>query len=348
QDYISGQPDEILLLIFSFIPGGKWSNEEVSALNALSLTCRRFYDFLTKEKNLRRLCHFRADLDRISIFQNATGMGIVLSGEALPCRVSVIHNYQTHVTKRSYRKMEWKLLSGGSKAPCELGIPSNLSNELRKILMRFNPRCFAIGGASFISKQATADLASCLSEFPKIRRLDLCSNLKADRNTELTPSDLARIVCNFERLFMIETRFLVNELIQSWISDEQYDNYCFKPARYSMDIVQCSAISMHNFECVSLFDHDLSMVTLSDLPDAVERRPLSKGIRWKLSLSCDEQEIDNVIQNKALKLGYTVYEVFNGKDLDKPLSTVRISWNDRLTRYSTYTFRPPLMDFYSL
>ncbi|GMT12827.1 hypothetical protein PFISCL1PPCAC_4124, partial [Pristionchus fissidentatus] len=103
-DYITGQPDDTLFLIFSRLPGDTWSDGQHSALNALSLTCRRFHEFLSDEKNLRRLSHPRADLERLSIVQNSSGIGIVLTGEPLPGRVCVFHNYQASVTRRSYRK----------------------------------------------------------------------------------------------------------------------------------------------------------------------------------------------------------------------------------------------------
>ncbi|GMT12832.1 hypothetical protein PFISCL1PPCAC_4129 [Pristionchus fissidentatus] len=194
-DHITGQHDDTLFHIFSRIPGGKWGDQEDSALNVLSLTCRRFYEFLSEQKNLRRLSNLRAEIGDMSIVQTAAGIRIALKGGKLPGRVSVIHNYKTNVTKQSCNEKEWKALSGGPKAPCELGIPPNLINELRQILMRFNPRRAAIGGASFLSKQATADLASCLSEFPKLSELHMYSNLEPGRNTELTPTDLARLVC---------------------------------------------------------------------------------------------------------------------------------------------------------
>ncbi|GMT12835.1 hypothetical protein PFISCL1PPCAC_4132 [Pristionchus fissidentatus] len=349
-DYITGQHDDTLFLIFSRLPGGKWGDEEDSALNVLSLTCRRFHELLSEQKNLRRLSNLRTEVGQMSIVQNAAGIRILIRGDQLPGRVSVIHDYRTNVTKRSDNEKEWKILSGGPKAPCELGIPPNLITELRQILMRFNPQCVTIGGTSFLSKQATADLASCLSEFPKIGRLDLFTRTKLKppgRFTELKPTDLARLVCNFEKLYKIESRFLVNELIQSWISDRQYDNYSIIPLVNTKDIVQCSAISMHNFENVHKFHHELSMVTLSDFLDAVERRP-SKGIEWVLSLSCDAKAIDKVIQDKALKLGYTltVDETWNVKVLKRENSEIQIDWNSELQRYKIYIYRQPYSYFY--
>ncbi|GMT36627.1 hypothetical protein PFISCL1PPCAC_27924, partial [Pristionchus fissidentatus] len=62
---------------------------------------------------------------------------------------------------------------------------------------------------------------------------------------------------------------------------------------------QCIEISLRNFDNMREFINVFSTTTLTELLDAIEGRIAVGLLKWKFSLDCDENNINEVIRQKA-------------------------------------------------
>ncbi|GMT36626.1 hypothetical protein PFISCL1PPCAC_27923 [Pristionchus fissidentatus] len=315
-------PDEVLLLMFSFLEGGKW--QKYSAIKTIGWTCRRFRNFVRDSKNLKLLPNLRIDISVMTIDQSSVGCGIGLFGSS--GNTFVTFNYANG--RRSRREEDYGALRIGLKS--ELGMPEKMKGELASILRRYRPRRIRIGN-THLSQQLLVEIDSALSEVPKKHR-EL--HFSCERyGVQIQPAHLVELVSHFEELHNIPDRFLTEEVVQSFLSDKSFDSYQVFPEQMSDDMrnIRCFDISMRNFANMLEFVHLPSTTTLTQVLDAVEAR--TGKLKWKVGLSCDETTITDVLREKATPLGYTITTPNGRRSLERGDVRIHIEHNRILQRF---------------
>ncbi|GMR34757.1 hypothetical protein PMAYCL1PPCAC_04952, partial [Pristionchus mayeri] len=111
-----------------------------------------------------------------------------------------------------------------------------------------------------------------------------------------------RILCNFNHMQAIPSRFLRGSFVEKFIAEAKSENVCISTLAESEKVAPKNEISLENFHKVEIFQPDFFTTTLTYLVYAIEQRlefALCRQFSWNFNVNAVEAAVKQQIREEC-------------------------------------------------